>query len=142
MKTTGPKIRVLIADDHPPVLAGLASIIGMQPDMVVIAEATDGRQLVEHWLQHRPDVRLCIRERSTPNWLATWMPGRYKRSSNSEISSSQPRARHRSNGKPFLKEPQLRYGPAWLLSPTRSAANIAKIATSARSCRTLYPSTL
>ena len=58
MKTTGPKIRVLIADDHPPVLAGLASIIGMQPDMVVIAEASDGRQLVEHWLQHRPDVTL------------------------------------------------------------------------------------
>jgi DNA-binding NarL/FixJ family response regulator len=58
MKTSEPKIRVLIADDHPPVLAGLTSIIGMQPDMVVIGEATDGRELVTHWLEHRPDVTL------------------------------------------------------------------------------------
>ena len=39
MKSIEHKIRVLIADDHTTVLAGLASIIGMQPDMVVVAEA-------------------------------------------------------------------------------------------------------
>src|SRR5580658_1173924 len=54
----GEKIRVLIADDHPTVLAGLASIIGMQPDMVVVAEAADGRKAVELWLKHRPEVTL------------------------------------------------------------------------------------
>jgi len=41
------KIRILIADDHTTVLAGLASIIGMQPDMLVVAEAADGRQSVD-----------------------------------------------------------------------------------------------
>src|SRR5258708_33905713 len=58
MKSTEPKIRVLIADDHTTVLAGLASIIGMQPDMVVVAEAANGRQSVDLWRKHRPDVTL------------------------------------------------------------------------------------
>jgi two-component system NarL family response regulator len=58
MKSTEHKIRVLIADDHTTVLAGLASIIGMQSDMVVVAEAADGRKAVELWLKHRPDVTL------------------------------------------------------------------------------------
>jgi two-component system NarL family response regulator len=54
----GSKIRVLIADDHTTVLAGLSSIIGMQPDMVVVAEAENGRQAVDLWHQHKPDVTL------------------------------------------------------------------------------------
>ena len=52
------KIRLLIADDHMTVLAGLASIIGMQRDMIVVAEAADGRQAVDLWRKHRPDVTL------------------------------------------------------------------------------------
>src|SRR5258708_7662552 len=52
------KIRVLIADDHTTVLAGLASIIGMQPDMIVVAEAANGRQAVDLWRKHCPDVTL------------------------------------------------------------------------------------
>jgi DNA-binding NarL/FixJ family response regulator len=52
------KIRLLIADDHMTVLAGLASIIGMQRDMIVVAEAANGRQAVDLWLKHRPDVTL------------------------------------------------------------------------------------
>src|SRR5438046_8386940 len=52
------KIRILIADDHTTVLAGLASIIGMQSDMLVVAEAANGRQAVDLWLKHRPDVTL------------------------------------------------------------------------------------
>ena len=52
------KIRVLIADDHVTVTAGLASIIGLQPDMRVIAEAANGRAAVELWRKHRPDVAL------------------------------------------------------------------------------------
>jgi len=58
MKPTEHKIRVLIADDHTTVLAGLVSIIGMQPDMVVVAEAANGRQAVALWLKHRPEVTL------------------------------------------------------------------------------------
>ena len=52
------KIRVLIADDHTMILAGLTSIIGMQPDMIVVAEASDGRLAVELWRKHRPTVTL------------------------------------------------------------------------------------
>ena len=52
------KIRILIADDHTTVLAGLASIIGMQPDMIVVAEAVNGREAVDLWQKHRPDVTL------------------------------------------------------------------------------------
>src|SRR6266576_2919255 len=54
----GDKIRVLIADDHVTVTAGLASIIGMQSDMTVIAEASNGRVAVDFWRNHRPDVAL------------------------------------------------------------------------------------
>src|SRR3977135_381699 len=52
------KIRILIADDHTTVLAGLASIIGMQPAMLVVAEAVNGREAVDLWQKHRPDVTL------------------------------------------------------------------------------------
>jgi len=52
------KIRVLIADDHTTVLAGLASIIGMQPDMMVVAEATNGVEAADLWRKHLPDVTL------------------------------------------------------------------------------------
>jgi two-component system NarL family response regulator len=52
------KIRVLIADDHVTVTAGLASIIGMQPDMIVVAEAANGREAVDLWRNQRPDVAL------------------------------------------------------------------------------------
>jgi two-component system NarL family response regulator len=52
------KIRVLIADDHVTVLAGLAAIIGLQPDMVVVAEAENGRQAVELWRKLRPEIVL------------------------------------------------------------------------------------
>src|SRR5437667_6407936 len=49
------KIRMLIADDHTTVLAGLVSIIGMQPDMLVGAEAAHGRHAVAQWLQASAD---------------------------------------------------------------------------------------
>lgn len=52
------KIRLLIADDHMMVVAGLASIIGMQRDMIVVAEAANGRQAVDLWRKHHPDVTL------------------------------------------------------------------------------------
>jgi DNA-binding NarL/FixJ family response regulator len=55
---SGDKIRVLIADDHMTVRAGVSSIIGMQSDMEVVGEAENGRQAVELWHKHRPHVTL------------------------------------------------------------------------------------
>jgi DNA-binding NarL/FixJ family response regulator len=52
------QIRVLIADDHITVLEGLAAIIGRQADMQVVAEAGNGREAVDLWQKHRPDVTL------------------------------------------------------------------------------------
>jgi two-component system NarL family response regulator len=54
----GDKIRVLIADDHVTVREGLAAIIGRQPDMIVVAAGATGRDAIELWQRHHPDVSL------------------------------------------------------------------------------------
>src|SRR5580700_2284912 len=51
-------IRVLVADDHQVVREGLVAMIGREPDMAVVAEAGNGRQAVEQFVRHRPDVAL------------------------------------------------------------------------------------
>lgn len=51
-------LRIMIADDHFVVRMGLAAVVNTQPDMTVIAEATSGKQAVEMYRQHRPDVVL------------------------------------------------------------------------------------
>jgi DNA-binding NarL/FixJ family response regulator len=53
-----PRIGVLIADDHSVVREGLASLICRKADMTVLAEAANGREAVELWKQHHPDVIL------------------------------------------------------------------------------------
>ena len=57
LQKTNP-IRVLIADDHPVVREGLVALINRRPDMTVVAEASNGRELVAEFLLHRPDVTL------------------------------------------------------------------------------------
>ena len=52
------RIRLLIADDHALILEGLAATIGRQDDMTVVAKAGNGREAVELWKTHRPDVSL------------------------------------------------------------------------------------
>lgn len=52
------RIEVLIADDHTTFLAGLSSIIDMEQDMIVVAEATDGRRAVDLWRKLSPDVTI------------------------------------------------------------------------------------
>jgi DNA-binding NarL/FixJ family response regulator len=51
-------IRVLVADDHPLFRAGVVAVVEREPDMEIIAEASDGREVVELYRQHRPDVVL------------------------------------------------------------------------------------
>jgi len=58
-------IRILIADDQQIVRAGLATILGGQPDMEVIGQASDGREAVEMARRLLPDV--CLFDIRMPN---------------------------------------------------------------------------
>lgn len=49
-------ISILIADDHPLILAGLASLLATMPEFRVVAQATDGLEAVALYRQHRPNV--------------------------------------------------------------------------------------
>lgn len=51
-------IRILVADDYLVVRKGLVTVINSQPDMAVVAEAMNGRQAVEMFQQHAPDIVL------------------------------------------------------------------------------------
>jgi DNA-binding NarL/FixJ family response regulator len=51
-------IRVLCVDDHRLMRDGISRIVGLQPDMVVVAEASHGEEAVEQFVRHRPDVTL------------------------------------------------------------------------------------
>ncbi len=51
-------IRVLSVDDHPVVREGIAALIGRQSDIELIAEACNGREAVEQFRKHHPDVTL------------------------------------------------------------------------------------
>ncbi len=50
------KIRILIADDHAILRAGLASLFKMQPDMEVLGEASDGHEAISKVSQFKPEV--------------------------------------------------------------------------------------
>jgi DNA-binding NarL/FixJ family response regulator len=51
-------IRILAADDHPLLRKGIASLVNGEPDMKLIAEASNGEEAVEKFRLHRPDVTL------------------------------------------------------------------------------------
>lgn len=51
-------IRLLVADDHPIVRQGLVAILNAQPDMQVIAEANNGKEVIEQFRLHQPDVAI------------------------------------------------------------------------------------
>src|SRR5688572_25028283 len=55
---TAPRIRIMCVDDHIVVRVGLTTIISQQPDMEVVAYASDGDEAVTQFLKHRPTVTL------------------------------------------------------------------------------------
>ena len=53
-----PAIRVLVVDDHTVVRDGLSVIIDQEAGLKVVAQAANGRQAVDLWNEHRPDITL------------------------------------------------------------------------------------
>lgn len=51
-------IRILLADDHEMVRIGVSAYLQAQPDMMVVAEAANGKEAVDLVLEHRPDIIL------------------------------------------------------------------------------------
>ncbi len=51
-------LKILIVDDHPLMGAGISGEVNAQPDMRVVAEASDGDEAITLFQKHRPDVTL------------------------------------------------------------------------------------
>ena len=51
-------IRILTVDDHPLLRKGIAALVNAEPDMKLVAEASDGQEGIEKFRLHRPDVTL------------------------------------------------------------------------------------
>jgi DNA-binding NarL/FixJ family response regulator len=51
-------IRILTVDDHPLLRKGIAALVNTEPDMKLIAEASNGQEAIERFRSHRPDVTL------------------------------------------------------------------------------------
>ena len=56
MSTGTARIRVLAVDDHPIVREGIGALVAMQADMILVAEASDGREAIQQFRTHHPDV--------------------------------------------------------------------------------------
>ena len=53
-----PRIRVFCVDDHPLMREGIAAVIRNEPDLQLVAEASNGQEAIQGFREHRPDVTL------------------------------------------------------------------------------------
>jgi DNA-binding NarL/FixJ family response regulator len=58
MSAEAKTIRILTADDHALLRAGVASLVEIEPDMELVAHAATGREAIEQFRRHRPDITL------------------------------------------------------------------------------------
>jgi len=69
MQPVEKRIGILVVDDHPMLREGIAAVIAAQPDMVLLAEATNGVEAIEKHAGHRPDFTWRDRQRPTMNGI-------------------------------------------------------------------------
>jgi len=58
MTKSPDRIRILIVDDHPLVREGICSLVEKQEDMLIVAEASNGKEALQTFQQHLPDITL------------------------------------------------------------------------------------
>jgi DNA-binding NarL/FixJ family response regulator len=58
MSTGSSQTRILVVDDHALVRDGIAGLVGVQPDMVMVGEASNGREAIQQFRMLHPDVTL------------------------------------------------------------------------------------
>jgi signal transduction histidine kinase len=63
------RIRILCADDHPIVRQGIAALLSVERDMALVAEAENGREAIQQFRTHRPDVTLMDLQMPVMNGL-------------------------------------------------------------------------
>jgi DNA-binding NarL/FixJ family response regulator len=68
---SGPKIRIVVADDHPIFRDGLCKLLALEEDFEVVAQAQDGRQVLEVLQQLTPDILLLDLKMPGLDGLAT-----------------------------------------------------------------------
>jgi DNA-binding NarL/FixJ family response regulator len=56
--SASPQIRIFCVDDHPLMREGIAAVIRNEPDMLLVAEAASGREAIQSFRTHRPDITL------------------------------------------------------------------------------------
>ncbi len=65
------KIRIVVADDHPIFRDGLCKLLALEEDFDVVAQASDGRQVLDVLQQHEPDILLLDLKMPGLDGLAT-----------------------------------------------------------------------
>ena len=73
MSAEASPIRILVVDDHPVVRQGVAGLVGGDPDMRVVGEASNGREAIQQFRAHHPDVVLMDLQMPEMNGLDALM---------------------------------------------------------------------
>ena len=58
MSADASVIRILVVDDHSIVRQGVVGLVGGQPDMSIVGQASNGREAIQQFRAHHPDVVL------------------------------------------------------------------------------------